>query len=251
MGLSQEKIIVGVIAILIMSTIFSFLGVYDSNTMPLSQRLFFWGSTMSTGAATGLLFLQWVLEGPLAKKSILLKLIAISAIACAPVVIVLAAFSGGLTGGWPLYNWPLQYGMSFFIAIIVNAIGYVTLKAAGWIPSSNGSPIDDHASSSSQFLKRLPPKYLNADLYAISSEDHYVRVHTSCGEELILMRLGDALKELSRANGLQTHRSWWVAQAGIANTIAKNGKHSIVLKTGTVAPVSRSYSKAVRKAYFN
>jgi len=250
MSLNQDKIIAGLVATFVLSAVFAFLGVYDSNTMPFFQRLFFWGATISTGVVTGLLFTAWVFKGPLAEQGTAIKLIVLSAIVSVPVVIVLAAFSGGLTGRWPLYNWPLQFFLSFFIAIILNTGAYVTLKAAGWAPSTIATTTN-HTRPSQQFLQRLPIKYHQATLYAISSEDHYIRVHTDHGEELILMRLSDALKELSEADGLQTHRSWWVARVGVAESISKDGKHSLRLQTGTVAPISRSFSKAVREAYFN
>jgi len=103
------------------------------------------------------------------------------------------------------------------------------------------SPIDN-------FLNRLPIKYRATDLYAVSSEGHYLRVHTNRGEELILMRLSDAIRELASADGLQIHRSWWVANNGVAESLRKNGKRTIVLKSGSKAPVSRSFIQALKDA---
>lgn len=251
MILTQDKIIAVITSILILTVLFAFLGVYDTDSMPLLQRIFFWGATISTGTVVALLIIPWVFNGLLRGKHIAFQLIALSAIASMPVVIVLAAFSGGLTGAWPLLNWGQQYLLSFVISIFINTGVFVTIKAAGWIPQA---PVPTHEIPSPirQFLERLPVKYHSAELYAISSEDHYVRVHTNCGEELILMRFADALRELSVVDGLQIHRSWWVARSGVVNSISKNGKHSLVLKTETVAPISRSFSKAAREAnYFN
>ena len=98
------------------------------------------------------------------------------------------------------------------------------------------------------FLERLPAKYRGAALYAVSSEDHYLRVHTDRGEELILMRLSDAMRELEGADGLQTHRSWWVARDGVAEVARENGRQKIVLKSGVEAPVSRSFAAEVKAA---
>jgi len=33
-------------------------------------------------------------------------------------------------------------------------------------------------------------------IYAVSAEDHYLRVHTSLGETMVLMRLADAVRQL-------------------------------------------------------
>lgn len=251
MTLTQDKIIAVITSILILSGLFAFLGVYDTNTMPLLQRIFFWGATFSTGTVVGLLVIPWVFNGPLRDQHIAFQLIALSAIASMPVVIVLAAYNDGLTGAWPLLNWGQQYLLSFVISILVNTGAFITIKAAGWIPQATPRACETQLPVQ-QFLERLPVKYHDAELYAVSSEDHYLRVHTNYGEELILMRFADALRELSAVDGLQIHRSWWVARSGVVNSISKNGKYSLVLKTETAAPVSRSFSKAAREAnYFN
>jgi DNA-binding LytR/AlgR family response regulator len=99
-----------------------------------------------------------------------------------------------------------------------------------------------------RFMQQLPVKYRSANLWAVSSEDHYLRVHTSLGEELILMRLADAIADLGGTDGLQTHRSWWVAKDGVADTRREGGKLLLVLQSGKAAPVSRTYASAVKQA---
>lgn len=184
--------------------------------------------------------------GKFRNQSIVFKLVALSAIASIAVVFVLAAFDGGLMGSWPLTNWGYQYLLALSIALFINTGVYITLKALGWIPSDKPSTTNTQPPEL-QFLERLPAKYYGAELYAVSSEDHYVRVYTSCGEELILMRFADALKELNTVDGIQTHRSWWVARKGVLNSIRQDGKYRLVLKSGATALISRSFSKALRK----
>ena len=41
-----------------------------------------------------------------------------------------------------------------------------------------------------------------AEIFAVEAEDHYLRLHTSRGSDLILMRLSDAVAELE-AKGLK------------------------------------------------
>ena len=82
----------------------------------------------------------------------------------------------------------------------------------------------------------------------MSAEDHYLRVHTSAGETMILMRLADAIRELAGIDGLQVHRSWWVARQGLADATRTDGKLLLKLKSGAEAPVSRTYIKAVKDA---
>ena len=99
-----------------------------------------------------------------------------------------------------------------------------------------------------KFLARLPAQLAGADLYAVEAEDHYLRLHTSQGQDLILMRLGDAIEELEGVEGAQTHRSWWVAKAAVADAERMDGRAVLTLKDGAEVPVSRGFAKALRAA---
>lgn len=97
------------------------------------------------------------------------------------------------------------------------------------------------------FLNRIPPQ-LGRELMALEMEDHYLRIHTTKGSALILLRLRDALAELGGADGLQVHRSWWVAHAALHDTARENGKPVLRLKNGLSVPVSRSFRAALKAA---
>jgi DNA-binding LytR/AlgR family response regulator len=99
-----------------------------------------------------------------------------------------------------------------------------------------------------KFLARLPAKLQGAELYAVEAEDHYLRLHTSKGQDLILMRLGDAIDELEGLEGARTHRSWWVARAAVTGTERLDGRAVLTLKDGAEVPVSRGFAKALRSA---
>jgi hypothetical protein len=98
-----------------------------------------------------------------------------------------------------------------------------------------------------KFLERLPLKLRGAELWAVEAEDHYLRLHTSKGQDLILLRLADAIAELEGIEGAQTHRSWWVARDAIAAAERGDGRAVLTLKDGTEVPVSRTYAKALRE----
>jgi hypothetical protein len=99
-----------------------------------------------------------------------------------------------------------------------------------------------------KFLDRLPPRLRGGELYAVEAEDHYLRLHTSLGQDLILMRLADALVELEGLEGAQTHRSWWVARAAVTSAERLDGRAVLTLRDGAGAPVSRGFVKALRAA---
>lgn len=89
-------------------------------------------------------------------------------------------------------------------------------------------------------LRRLPAKIAGGEIWALEAEDHYVRVHTSKGSDLILLRLQDAINEMGATDGARVHRSWWVARAGIAGAKRLTEGGVLTLKSGVEAPVSRA-----------
>ena len=98
-----------------------------------------------------------------------------------------------------------------------------------------------------KFLARLPAKLKGAELWAVEAEDHYLRLHTSLGQDLILMRLSDAISELQGLEGAQTHRSWWVARAAIAEAERGDGRATLTLPDGAEAPGSRTHARRLRE----
>ena len=95
------------------------------------------------------------------------------------------------------------------------------------------------------FVRRLSPEK-RGELWALTAEQHYLRVYTSRGDDLILMRFSDAVGELAHNDGLQVHRSHWVASAGIERLDDDSGKLFVVLKNGVRLPVSRPNIAAAR-----
>ena len=114
------------------------------------------------------------------------------------------------------------------------------------------TPVQTHAAVAggkpARLLDRLPFKLRGATIRAVSSEDHYLRIHTDRGSDLILMRLSDALAELEGLEGAQTHRSWWVARDAVRGVSRGDGRATLTLEGGLEAPVSRRYAKALRAA---
>lgn len=88
------------------------------------------------------------------------------------------------------------------------------------------------------FHARLPRGLRTQPILALSSEDHYLRVHTPKGEALILMTMAEAVAQLP--HGFQIHRSHWVADTAIKDT--RNDKVELV--TGLSLPLSRHRRKA-------
>ncbi len=114
-------------------------------------------------------------------------------------------------------------------------------------PSETAVPAPE-AAPAPPFFKRIPSQ-LGQELLALGAEDHYLRVITTAGSDLILMRLSDALTELGDESGLQVHRSWWVAHSAASTISRDQGRTSLRLKNGMEVPVSRTYAAAVRSTW--
>lgn len=84
------------------------------------------------------------------------------------------------------------------------------------------------------------------DVIALSSEEHYVRVWTVEGSELIYGRLGDAIADMPDSLGMQVHRSWWVADAGVVRSKRGERRYRLELLNGMLVPVSDRFTKQAR-----
>ena len=98
-----------------------------------------------------------------------------------------------------------------------------------------------------RFLKRIPSN-ISGELLCLSTEDHYLRIHTTRGDSLILFRLKDAIAELDGANGMQVHRSYWVSRGAVERFEKEGRKLALILGNGMRVPVSDSFTSAVREA---
>ena len=89
-------------------------------------------------------------------------------------------------------------------------------------------------------LGRLPFDKRGA-LISLHAEDHYVRVETVKGSELILMRLADAIQLAQPIKGVQVHRSHWVALDQVTGYDKTDGTWTVLLCDGRRVPISRGY----------
>lgn len=92
------------------------------------------------------------------------------------------------------------------------------------------------------------PAEIGTDLIALEMEDHYVRAHTALGSELVLMRMRDAVAEMGGLNGMQVHRSWWVARNAVADVKRAGRNVRLILDNGREAPVSRANVQLLKDA---
>ena len=102
------------------------------------------------------------------------------------------------------------------------------------------------AAPEAALLARLSARS-RAKLLHLHMQDHYVEVNTAAGSELLLLRFRDALREVEDVNGLQVHRSHWVARDAVAGVERRGGGRVILrLVNGSRVPVSRSFAPVLK-----
>ncbi len=153
----------------------------------------------------------------------------------------------------PYYRLPaapdalLQYTYVLVIGGAVTLLFNVIQFREDEPPLNEESQFDAGDADAPRLADRLPPA-LGSDIIALEMEDHYVRVHTALGSELVLMRLRDAMGELDGVEGRQVHRSWWVARGAVEDVIRDGRNVRLKLARDLVAPVSRAQVSELKQA---
>lgn len=226
-----------------MAAFLSFTGANGTHVLDMWTRFTYWLILMLGGSAVvqivSLGFDHFVRLEPLAEAAGMFA-------AATPLITLFVWFVTGQFNGRPprVIDLPAYVPPVLVITAAMSVLQYVLNRAPR--QTHEFAPQTVHTEPGKAFRDRLPFKYRQADIYALSAEDHYLRVHTSAGETLILMRLYDAIRELDGIEGSQTHRSWWVAKSAVRDIERGDGKVSLRIESGASAPVSRSYQKALK-----
>lgn len=225
-----------------MAFFLSFTGAMGSYNAPIVTRIGYWLTVMLAGTVVvqliSLLMCRFRTLEPLT-----------GAIVQFALAVPLVTLTVWLTESLYFSHAPNPAALRFLIGpviVITFAMSALQYALERTPRQSHVHPASDPAEPAQAFRERLPFKYQKAEIYALSAEDHYLRVHTSAGQTLVLMRLYDAIRELDGIEGSQVHRSWWVAKDAVRNIIRGDGKLSLDIKGEVEAPVSRSYAKVLK-----
>lgn len=174
------------------------------------------------------------------------RIAAVSLLITPPVTLYIYALNA-LMLDLPRRPWLLpQLGWQVLVVMLL----VMTLRALAWrrIVETRTIVMPPLPEAERDFRLRLSAKRRGARLIAIEAEDHYVRVHTDSGSELVSMRFSEAVEELAQAHGHRLHRSWWAAADAIEAVRWKRGSGEARLAGGISAPVSRHYAAALKLA---
>ncbi len=225
----------------------SFMGAMETMDWPLTRRLLYWIPLMMMLTPIGMVadLLAPRLPAPLQPPAIMWGVMSLGL--AVPITLFVWLYTSAFNGWAPNpAALPVFFGATLTITLAMTGIG-VLMEHPGALTHAQPAPTPGAPPSQARFLERLPGKLMGGTLYAVKAEDHYLRLYTSKGEDLILMRLADALAELEGLEGAQTHRSWWVAKEAVQEVKRAEGKVSLMLTGGIEAPVSRANVKPLRE----
>jgi DNA-binding LytR/AlgR family response regulator len=222
----------------------AFAGAFSSGRASLPVRLGYWLGLMLVGWLWGGVVSRLVFGSRPGAGNInrLWLRVAVSSVALAvPYSVVV-----GVTTHFVLHsNFDSLFDMAdLLVSVLVVTAVMVTVNV---LVARQGGGLTQASSEPPKFLERLPLKLRGAEIWAVEAEDHYLRLHTSKGQDLILMRLSDAIPELQGIEGAQVHRSWWVAREAITEAVRGDGRATLTLKDGAEVPVSRTYARLLRE----
>jgi len=219
------------------------LGPYGTGEHPLGRRLVYWLACMVGGGMIGV-----AIDEPLRRlvSHFWVRLIAASVLMTPPVTVLVGLVNHFMFGQW--LGWGNLWQPTFQVFVI--CIATMCLRQLAWAQAvPPAAPIDTAPGDpTATFRLRLSAKRREAAILAVEAEDHYLRVHTDAGDELITARFGDAMAELADAPGFQTHRSWWVAANAIDEVTWLRGRGEAKLKNGLTAPISRANTAPLKAA---
>lgn len=183
-------------------------------------------------------------------------------IATVPMTFAVLGVNSLASGGWRWPSLEVLVGTYFSVLVIGSAVTVLFNVVQGRpapaptpapaVPPARASepaaqPAAAPALPPNPLFDTLPPE-IGSEVVALEMEDHYVRVHTALGSALVLMRLRDAMALMGGIEGMQVHRSWWVARGAVEDVVREGRNLRLRLARGIEAPVARANVAMLRDA---
>jgi hypothetical protein len=231
------------VATAVVAVIMAISGSFGSGILSIAPRALYWFGLCAIGIAIGnvsarIIPQRWFEHRPWLAWSV------ITACVAAPMTVIVSLATALLL--------QRAFGPALIADVAFGTLVTTTGLTALAFLVRRRPPVETQAApigaAPAKFLARLPGRLTGADLWAVEAQDHYLRLHTSKGRDLILMRLSDAVVELEGLEGARTHRSWWVARGAVAGVERGDGRATLTLMDGTEVPVSRAFAKTLREA---
>lgn len=223
-----------------------FLGPFATERAPAGLRYLYWMICMVGGGLIGVgadaVVSRWIATA--------WTRVAVVTLTMTPVVTLFVLTTEHLLLGGYFEAW--AYGILFrqvlpILAAVMAVRALVWRRAPTRVETRTvvAAPLPE---AEAAFRRRLSARRRTARLIAVEAHDHYLKVHTDAGTEMITLRFADALAELERAHGWRVHRSWWVAAGAVEDVRWRRGVGEARLTGGIVAPVSRGHAAVLKAA---
>lgn len=250
---SFKRIAIELLVIAAIGLVFGFLGPFGTYAMPVALRLAYWVGFIIIGYAIFRpvsISAGWLREST--GISIWVAELLSTAVAALPLTFLIGFAISGMRFD-PLFFGnrflllyvqcaAIGFGIFLFMRMLFGADGKAQEQET---PVNEGIPepkpiTSDQIAVLTKLHERLAPGFLSP-IIALGVEDHYVRVHSAERTEMLLLRLSDAIKEMEPLEGMQVHRSWWIARDAILASKRDGRNLRLSLSGGLEVPVSRAY----------
>ena len=253
-----KRVYLNAISFLVTVALLVYLGPFGTWAfLPVSERLPFWASTVGANWIVGYIAFsvtsrKFRARGWSAWAGFVLAALVAALPGTGMVWLVVTVYLDYRLSG--VSDVAGLYGQVFVLHLIIGSVVFRLIdRALRRRDPEEESPRPDEsaevaprAAPEAALLARLPARS-RAELLHLRMQDHYVEVHTAAGSELLLLRFRDALSEVEGVNGLQVHRSHWVARKAVAGVERRGGgRIALRLVNGSRVPVSRSFAPLLR-----
>jgi hypothetical protein len=214
----------------LVGALLALIGPYGTYYNDLSLRLVDWITILLLAVVIlGLAvppMLRWGTRAGLPRPFVLVAVLAVAAIPTAFMARIVAQFFWARhVAGYRWTDWYLQTLLMTFIVVALWAA--VEIARSVWR--------DETAPPAA-----VGPEMPVGNIICLQMEDHYVRVHRDDGSRLELMPLGEAIRRYGRRDGLQVHRSWWVASDAVDGVERDSRNLRLRLRNGLIVPIARN-----------
>ncbi|MFZ1626071.1 MAG: LytTR family transcriptional regulator DNA-binding domain-containing protein [Gammaproteobacteria bacterium] len=162
-------------------------------------------------------------------------------------------------------EWSLDYAARFcryslpFLPVWIAAVyGYQILRGVQWFSPSAAAEsampvpvsashrpatLETHRPTAPEVLPFVAAGRLPADaqVWAVKAEEHYIKLWSDHGVDLVRYRFRDAIKDLASRDGTQVHRSWWIDWSAVVSSRSRGRSLELVLRNGLSIPVSLAH----------
>ncbi|MGB7319550.1 MAG: LytTR family DNA-binding domain-containing protein [Planktotalea sp.] len=208
--------------------------------MNFGPRLAYWLVTVPLTFALGVFTSAFVAETTRRSKQPWLSPVLVSLSTAVTIGITVTLLNGLAFARSPLDT--AHFGTPIFSIMATAAVIAFVFKS-----------LSDGRIKPAQTQKQPPPLLDRLDfdkrgaLISLSVQDHYVEVTTTKGTALVLIRLSDAMRETGSVQGVQIHRSHWVALSHITAARRDGDRAILTLSDGRDLPASRSNIKTLKE----